>query len=343
MIDTETYLLLSGDAPSAPSGDLTSWPRRGASLYSLVTDSAWDYVAFADILADCGMNLTRCCALTADWIEQRADIVWPFKKLSDGRWDLFDWQPAYFDRLTRVVAAMNARGILVQLDLMELYGWSDRKQGLPGVPDANAGPWRANVNGIHWADDRMFDVLPDAWLNTFIDLVTDAVTGTGTVLEVGNEMPERGLHYRIRDRIRQTWPDAPITVNRNEDVPGQYQNMRIGADFDRISFHGKRDLGTLDEWYDNGGATGRPDTFRKLLDWPGIDCSRIIFSSDGCRISTDPVNTYDWDRLFEVIAYVVGKGCGYEMQSRAKMTRIQTGKADLSMVEVEFLRKIVAL
>jgi hypothetical protein len=323
-----------------PSGDLTTWPRRGASLYALLTDSAWDYEGFADILADCGLTLTRVFLLTAEWKEQRNDIVWPFQQLEDGRWDLFAWNPAYFNRLADVVAAMNARGVLVQLTVMELYGWSDRKQG-SGMPDAEQGPWRRNVNGIRWATDRTFVELPDAWLNAFIDRVVATVKGMGVVWEIGNEMPEKPMHHRIRDRIRQTWPDAQTSVNRNEDVPGQYKNMKIGTEFDRLAIHGMRTLAHLDR---KSGTRG-DESFRRLIDQ--VDPARLIFSSDGCRQSgpagMDPATAYDWPALLEVARYVTARGCSYEHQSAAKLERIRSGRADLGAVEVDFLKQLAAL
>ena len=144
-----------------------------------------------------------------------------------------------------------------------------------------------------------------------------------------------------RDAVRRHDPSAQFVVNR-EDVPGMYDNMQIGTQFDRIEFHGLAEMADLDTVYDNGSATDRPDTFRKLIDSKGPD-KRIVLSSDGCRASTDPVNTYDWDELFKVAEYGAARGCSYSHQSRAKMTRIQTGKADLGMIETEFLDRLRTL
>lgn len=341
-----TRSLPSQPAPhQPPSGDLTSWPRRGTSIYGLLTDGAWDYAAFADRLTECGFKapLTRFWLLSAAWAEVGSDLVLPFGRTRNGEWDLFAWSDAYFNRLVRIVETMNARGIVCVLDVTELYGWSHRKQGLSGVPDPSNGPWRRNVNGLHWDDDdTWFTTEPGSWLNAFIELVVAALKDTAVVWEIGNEMPEKALHYRIRDVIRRVAPDAQVSVNRNEDVPGQYANMAIGRDFDRIAFHGKRDLGFLDEAFDNGEAKERPDTFRKLLDGRA-DNSRIVFSSDGARASMDPVNGYDWPRLLDVARYVTARGCGFEHQSVCKLERIRSGRADLNVMEMSWLRELAQL
>jgi hypothetical protein len=328
------------------SGDLTSWPRFGTSLYNLLCDTAWDAKAFARILGDHGCTLTDVWGLSAQWIEQVNDLILPFKKRGDGQWDLFDWNPAYFDRAEMIVAEMNARGVLVQFTLTELYTWSQRKQGLPGVPDANAGPWRRNVNGIHWGipdDDVYFETEPKEWLTEYITRIVGRLKGAGVVWRLGNEMPEKGLHERLRDVVKRADPSAQTVINR-EDVPGMYANMRIGKDYDRIEYHGLRDLSTLETIHDNGSATERPDTFRKLLNRPDTDCKRIVLSSDGCRASsTDLVNTYDWNALFAVAKYGAERGCSYSHQSRAKMTRIVTGRADLGAIETDFLDRLRSL
>jgi len=276
-------------------------------------------------------------------VEQVHDLILPFTGRPDGKVDLFDWNPAYFDRAEAIVAEMNARGVLVQFTLTELYGWSSRKQGLPGVPDANAGPWRRNVNGIHWGipdDDVYFTTEPQGWLTSYITRIVSRLKGAGVIWRLGNEMPEKALHERLRAVVRRIDPSAQIVINR-EDVPGMYANMRIGHDYDRIEYHGLRDLGTLDIVHDNGSATDRPDTFRKLLNRSDVDCKRIVLSSDGCRASsTDLVNTYDWPRLLEVAQYGAQRGCSYSHQSRAKMTRILTGRADLGAIETDFLDRL---
>jgi hypothetical protein len=238
---------------------------------------------------------------------------------------------------------MNARGVLVQFTLTELYAWSQRKQGLPGVPDANQGPWRKNVNGIRWGvpdDDVYFETEPKEWLTEYITRIVGRLKGAGVIWRLGNEMPEKGLHERLRAVVKRADPSAQTIINR-EDVPGMYANMRIGHDYDRTEIHGLRDLAALDIVYNNGDATDRPDTFRKLLNRSDVDCKRIVLSSDGCRASsTDDVNTYDWDALFQVAEYGAARGCSYSHQSRAKMTRIHTGRADLGMIETEFLDKL---
>jgi hypothetical protein len=327
-----------------PSGDLTSWPRRGASYGGLLTDGAWDYDGFFQILSDCRMTLSRVGLLSADWPESRDVRMWPFVRPAAGApFDLYHWNPAYFDRLARLVASANSYGILIHLSILELYSWSDRKQADSSVPRASDGPWQHNVNGVLWKDDHTLDVLPDAWLNAFLERVVAVVKDTGVIFQIGNELPEKALHYRIRDAIRSHWPEAQVTVNRQEDIPGMFANMGIGRDFDRLEYHGKRNLGTWDEVFDNGAATDRPATIRQLLDRADTDKGRIIFSSDGCRSSGDEVNTYDWPTLLAVFKEAIRRGCSVDHQSRCKMGRAHGKPPDLGSIEVDFLKTIAAL
>ncbi len=342
-----THRPIGGGGPlPPPSGDLTSMPFWGTSLYALLTDTAWDYKGFAQILYDHGCTETDIWGLSAQWVEQVHDLVLPFVQKPGGPWDLHAWDPRYFDRAEAIVAEMNARGVRVQFTLTELYGWAQRKQGYSGVPDANQGAWRKNVNGITWGvpdDDVYFTTEPQAWMREYITRIVGRLKGAGVIWRLGNEMPEKALHERLRDVVLSVDHDAVTVINR-EDVPGMYQNMQIGSSYDLIEHHGIANMADLDVVYDNGSATDRPDTFRKLLDgWPGVDQRRIVLSSDGCRASTDPVNTYDWDALYEVAAYGAARGCSFSHQSRAKMTRIQTGKADLGMIETDFLDRLRTL
>jgi hypothetical protein len=137
-----------------------------------------------------------------------------------------------------------------------------------------------------------------------------------------------------------------VVTNRNEDTPGQYFNMKVGkSPIDGIAYHGWDTLGFLDVEFPDE-PPDRPRTFRQFFDKRAqdgsalsVDFSRTLCSSDGSRVSNDPINPYDWPRLLEVFRFVAGKGGSIEHQSRAKMSP----GARLDLVETDFLRQIAKL
>jgi hypothetical protein len=220
----------------------------------------------------------------------------------------------------------------VQWTNYELYSWSDRKDG----PQQAHTPWRHNVNGVYWApDDVTFGVLPDAWSHAWFAKVLPSLRAEINPLEVGNEFPEKPLHARVAAAIRALQPTAQVIVNRQEDTPGQYANMKIGRDYDRIAFHGRllKRVSDLDRVYPKEPTY---QTFRAFFDACPHDPARIIFSSDGARSSSDPVNTYDWGPLREFFQEVRRRGCSIEHQSRAKMTP----PPNHHMIETQWFREV---
>lgn len=357
-MDPSTLLLLGGDGGGAPrpmpvpSGNLTSWPRRGATIAASLVDTRWDIERWATILGDRfgGRGLTQVNVLSALWPEMAPYMEMPFVRESDGRWNLRKVNPKFYDRLPRYVETMNRHGVLVQLCFLELYSWSFRKGGLPFDQDAT---WaRNNVNGVRWGgpsreeDDTTLLSLPDDFLTELVERVVGTVKGAGVAIVPFNEGPEKKIHESIAAIVKRVDPTMRVVTNRNDDTPGQYQNMRVGtSDIDMIAFHGWRDLGFLDEVFPDE-PTDRPRTFReffaksaqdgRMLD---VDVSRVICSSDGSRVSNDPVNTYDKPRLLEVFRFIADKGGSVEHQERAKMS----AGARLDMVDLPFLDEIARL
>lgn len=328
--------------PKRETSTLLTWPRRGASIAALLVDPAWDYGQWARILGGYfgGRGLTRINILSADW-PTPGGLLWPFAKRSDGRYDLYSFNPWFMDRAVAIRDAMHAQGIVVQWTLLELYSWSNRKKG-PGIPDGNLGPFRHNVNGVLWGgayngdrkeDDATYAALPDAWLTAFCEWLLPAIGGTGTIIEIGNEMPEKGLHERTAALIRRINPQQQVSVNRQEDTPGQYANMKIGRDYDRIAFHGRflKQPSDLDRFYDITESS--IPTFNAMFK-THVDPARIIFSSDGARSSSHPIDTYDWPKLTAFAEAVIDRGCSYEHQSRCKLPE---NRYDFTRVEDDFL------
>ena len=326
--------------PTPPNPPVYQDGRVGGSFYTALTCPWVDPKGYAQALANCGVGLTRLWLLDAWAVNGGEDAgqypgFLPVKRTSDGRFDLRQWDPAYFDRLQVFAGALRDAKILPQFTLLELYTWAQRKQGMLWVPDANKGPYRSNVNGVRWGDpdDPTFYALPDAWMDEFIGRVLEGLDGRMFTIEIANEMPEKEMHHRIKARVRQTGYGGPLQVNRNEDTPGQYWNMRIGQQdgFDQLALHGMRTIDYLDVEYPEEAAAGRPTTFRAM--WPLVDADRITLSSDGCRKSTDVADAYDYPALTVVAQDTLNRGGSYEHQLACKLRLFTEGRFDLDDIE----------
>lgn len=298
------------------------------SIASLIVNSRCDIKATVEKYVEAGVALTRVNLLSALWAG--IDVL-PYRQQADGRWDLDDWNPQYFDRLSEVRERMNHAGIVVIWTNYELYSWSRRK---PGAQQVNT-PWRHNVNDVYWPpEDTTLGLMPDAWSLAWFDKVTPYLDGETNPFEIGNEYPEKALHERVCDELPI---DHLVWVQRNEDTPGQYTNMKIGKRYDGISFHGRylKQVSDLDRVFPR-----EPDykTFREFFDACPHDPRRICFSSDGARISDDPVNTYDWGPLREWFQEMRRRGCNIEHQSRGKMTP----PPNHEMIEVDWFKSVLS-
>lgn len=321
----QSYYLLASDidtvritmaeyVPPVDKDTLKIYPRHGMSIAGLLVSSAANIPETVRIFQDCGVQSTRINLLSALW--PQTDTL-PFSRRTDGQWDLTAWNPVYFDRLVEIRDRMNVAGIAVQWTNYELYSWSDRKPG----PQQVGTPWRHNVNGVYWPpDDSTFQLLPDSWSAEWFAKVQPYLGLDVNVFEIGNEFAEKALHERVEALFPE---DDQIQVNRNEDTPGQYANMKIGRNYDFIAFHGRKlkQVADLDLVYPR-----EPDykTFNEFFENCPHDPKRIIFSSDGARQSgaagLNPETAYDWAALREFFREVKFKrGCNIEHQSCAKL------------------------
>jgi hypothetical protein len=324
---------------SIPGGSL------GASDYQSLGDPRVDPALFADALAGLGVTFTRVWLVDA-WATATGetgtyDGVLPVTRRVDGRWDLFTWNAAYFQRLRTYAREMNQRGITPVFTLLELYAWSEAKQGLLWVPDQSRGLFRANINGVRWGqpDAPTFAALPDRWLRAFSCRVIETLAGTRFVIEIGNEMPDAPMHDRVLEHLRTTCGYAgEVLVNRDRNTPDLFDEMAIGTRFDRLSIHGATHLGYLDEQH---AGEGRVRTLRALFD-SGIDMARIIVSSDGARASTDVERAYDYAGLRDVALDILRRGGSYEHQLAIKLRRFRDGRYDLGDLRYDtaFLRDL---
>lgn len=328
--------------PTSPPPTDT-WPRLGASYYTSLTDPRVDLADFALRLADLGCTLTRVWLLDAWAIGASAgtgcyDGLLAWERQADGRFDLWRVNPFYLERLRAYVEVMNAAGILPELSGLELYTWSDRKRGLLWVPDAARQPFRSNRQGLVYTGDDAFarigqPTAEDAFLRHFYRQIVDTLSGLTYTVELGNEMPEKPLHERLREAWRIAGYTGTISVNRHEDTPGQYANMRIGqpGGYDRTSFHGKREMAYLDEDFPR---EPRVRSFRAFYA-SGPDAARLVLSSDGCRKSTRVEDAYDYAALGAVFRDGLARGCSVEHQLALKLRGFTHGTIDLNDLAVD--------
>ena len=319
----------------------------GASDYQSLGDPRVDPSAFAQALSGLGVTFTRVWLLDA-WATGTGETgsyegVLPVTRRNDGRWDLFTWNDHYFQRLQTYAREMNQRGITPVFTLLELYSWSEAKQGLLWVPDQDRGLFRANVNGIRWGrpDSPTFGALPDRWLREFSCRVVDTLTGTRFVVELGNEMPDAPMHDRVLAHLRTTCGySGEVWVNREHDTPDLFSTLDLGRRYDRWSIHGAAALSYLDEPRGKGPSR----TFRALYE-SGIDMGRIVVSSDGARASTDVELAYDYAGLTAVATDILRRGGSYEHQLAIKLRRFRDGRYDLADVKYDeaFLRGLAAV
>lgn len=336
---------------------LLKYPRLMCSIASLVVKRTYPIREVAKIYSDCGVTGTTVNLTSAEWPSLKPVHVRPFLPVPEGEpWDLYAWNAEHFDRIDECREEMNSRGIVVQWCFYELYSWSRRKAG-PETPDAKVGPWKQNVNGVDWVDnyekehdsDMLAHVLPDPWSRAYLDRAVPRLDLSHNLFLVGNEFPEKSLHERTRDVVRAIQSDAKVSVNRNEDTPGQYTNMKIHREFDYINFHGRLLKRPSDLDRKIAGNSNFP-TFRHVLKRPFVSMTdknsviqnRIIFSSDGARTDNalgskdDPTNPYDWANLEAFAEEVFSYGASFEHQSRAKLT----DWPNLHMIETDFLTKL---
>jgi hypothetical protein len=333
--------------------ELDTFPRIGTSVASIFMKNAYDYKKFGRQLEHNKMDYTGINCLSAQWPSMVGEQgTWPHVTPPNNEpWDLFNFNQEYLDKLYDVISTFHSHGVHVTLTLLELYGWSNRKKNA-ATPDANNGPWRKNLNNVKWGgkyngdrkeDDETLVNCPDPALKAYFDFMAPVFRINGGVsIKLGNEYPEKGLHERCRDYIKQINPRARIIVNRNEDTSGQYQNMKIGRNFDMIEYHGWKDMNFLRVEYD--GPDEYPETFKQFFDKVddagrriNVDHKLCICNSDGARANDNDTDTYDWDKLIRVHEFCYNKGCTIDHQSQVKMT------GNLDNLEVEYLAQLAAL
>jgi hypothetical protein len=237
--------------PGPAPVDLLSWPRFGLSYYDSPNDPRIDLPEFFARLADCGVTTTRGWMECAWAFDQGGTgqydgyVPWVFDQQTR-RWDLEHVNPHWLNRLRTYVELANAYNIVPILSGLNLYAFSERKEGMLWVPNMDTLWFRHNKQGVSYRndDDLMYhigsDVGPHAFMEQWYRQIVDTLDGLVWHPEIGNEMLEKPLHERLLGLWRRAGYTGLVQVNRNQDTPGQYANMQIGRDavgFGMISYH----------------------------------------------------------------------------------------------------------
>lgn len=307
---------------------LTSTFRRGQRLGFGYTQqhAAWnhalDRAGFVQRMADWGVTWTDLWLMNA-WSYQQPHEQ-PWVQEADGRWNLERFSDPWLDDLLWFVDQCSSHGIAVMLTPMDRFVLSK-------VPDPRH-PARHNVQGVTWGqpnEEAFLYAPPDRYLVELVTEVHARLGGFPGPIRLANEFPEKPWHFAFAAEIRRFAPDADLIVNRQEDSPGQFLNMRVGQGLiDRYQFHGgagggpsaaafKQGLSSLDVVWPKETDAGRPDTYRTLFNQ--VDMSRVIVCSDGGRSGGPVESAYDYAAWQAVFADVLARGGSVMHQSCIKM------------------------
>ncbi len=120
-------LLLSGSAVAGDGIDICPehpryWQYDGKPVLLLggsLEDNLFqipNIEAHLDLLHSVGGNYVRCTMSCRD-----EGNVWPFAQQSDGRYDLDEWNPEYWQRFNRFLKLTGKRGIIAQIELWATF------------------------------------------------------------------------------------------------------------------------------------------------------------------------------------------------------------------------------
>lgn len=316
----------------------------GASFVSAMTDERVNLDDYFSRLNKLGIRHTRINLLDA-WANPTGETgthngFLPWVRDNNGKFNLSKFNDAFFNRLEDCHGLTFKYNIYPVYTLLNLYIWSSRKEGLLWVPDMNRSPLRFNNNDVFWKHDDTFEILPDWVLKDFSQKILMTLGLKDYGIEIGNEMPEKEMHVRIADFLRANGFSGPLQVNRQEDTPGQYDNMinRLPGKFDKIAFHGKSNINYLDE-FDADEPIHK--TFRHFFDNGNYDKTRIVFSTDGCRANNN-LMPYNVKELLVPMKDAIARGFMVEHQLSMKMRPFLEGRVLTSDIDLDipFLEKL---
>jgi hypothetical protein len=166
--------------------------------YGAVLNAKFDYQKYLATLAKDGLNHTRIFTgiyrevpgsfnITGNTLApEQADWLTPFLRLSGGKYDLTQWNPAYWSRLKAFLSEAERRGIVVEICLTTTH-YNDTHWALV--------PWneRNNVNGVgagltHTDPWTLKDPKLQGFVDAFVRKLAEEVKGFDNLyFEICNE------------------------------------------------------------------------------------------------------------------------------------------------------------
>ncbi|MCC6539736.1 MAG: hypothetical protein IT162_19465 [Bryobacterales bacterium] len=305
------------------------WKRKPAVLitsgehYGAVLNRAFDYRRYLATLAADRLNLTRVFAgsyrevpgnfgIASNTLAPApGDYLSPWKEVSGGKFDLTQWNPAFFQRLKRFVAEAARRGVSVELVLFCPF----YEENMWAVNPMNAAN---NVNGIGAGVKRdQVLSLSDARLTevqvSLVRKIVQELRGADTLYyEICNEPYFQGVTLEWQERIAQTiaeteagfakkhliaqhWANGSKTVDRPNAHVGLY-NFHYSRPPESVAMnrHLRRAIGNNETGFDgNADATYRIQGWEFLLAggalYNNLDYSFTVGHEDGTF--TPPAST----------------------------------------------------
>lgn len=304
--DNPHYFLFKGK----PTVLVTSGEHYGAVL-----NRAFDYRRYLATLAADRLNLTRVFAGSYREVPGNFDIasntlapapgdfVAPWREVSAGKFDLTQWNPAFFKRLKSFVAEAARRGVIVELVLFCPF----YEESMWLVNPMNAAN---NVNGIGAGVKRnqvlsLFDArLTEVQVALVRKIVRELSGYDNLYYEICNEPYFQGVTLEWQERIAQTiaaaeapqrkkhliaqnWANGSKVVDRPNDRVGLY-NFHYSRPPDSVAMnrHLRRAIGNNETGFDgNADATYRIQGWEFLMAggalYNNLDYSFTVGHEDG--------------------------------------------------------------
>ncbi len=261
------------------------YSEYGIVNYDRVVSEA-QYKSFLDTLASYKINFINIWTMgfsNYDWNGQYGGNcpgfieLMPFKRSgSGGKYNLSDYDPAYFTRLKNFISYAASKGIVVEITLFDSWG-------LKQTGDFAWSPWDCdyNVNGRICengcgAMGRFFNVNDAAMMDMEKKYAQKVIYETknynNVIYEImneplvcGYENEGKAWHTKVIQWIREAYPNARIVINDDNPIISYVSN------YDIISPH-------YGFWGDGSGNTWIANAINSLNSYG----KHVIIDDDGC-------------------------------------------------------------
>jgi hypothetical protein len=225
--------------------------------YGAVLNRDFDYRRYLDTLAKDGLNLTRLFigtyhevpgtsfGIPRNTLAPRPEaFLAPWARAAGGKFDLDQWDPAYFDRLGAFVSEARNRGIIVEVTLFSAH-YQEQHWKLSPLNPAN------NVNATDSIDWHNLHTLNNGNILGRQEAVVRQIVGKLSDFD--------NIYFEIQN---EPWADRTLTVdviNRYLPVPqrDRFPNSIDFADVDSLAWQSR-----VSEWIHNTERFTRPSSTR---------------------------------------------------------------------------------